>query len=83
MVKPVNIDELNKNIDTIIMERDELAKGRKNLPDVVKRLEVVDEGIIIAVRQDDLHSRSSALGTVASPFVNIVKQLKRYFWDIY
>lgn len=83
MIKPVNIEELKKNIDSIIIERDELTKGRKNLPEVVKRLEVVEEGIRIVVRQGDLQMQNSAFGTLASPLVNAVKQLKRYFWDIY
>jgi DNA-binding NtrC family response regulator len=83
MVKPVNIDELKKNIENIVIERDELTKGKKNLSDIVKRIEAVDEGIMVVVRQDSSGREKSALGNLANPFVSVVKQLKRYFWDVY
>ena len=82
LVKPVNIDELKKSIKGIISEREELIKGKKNLSDVVKRIEIVDEGTIIVAKQDILGQKNMAFALL-KPVIIIVKQMKRYFWDIY
>lgn len=83
IVKPINIDDLKKNIESIVLERDELQKGKKNLQDIVKRIEIIDEGIITVARQDELQIKNPAFSSLVNPFANAVRQLKRYFWDIY
>jgi len=83
MVKPINIDELNKNIKSIVLEREELTRGKKNLSEVVKRLEIIDEGTIIVAKGETRDKKNTAFSILINPLVNTVKQMKRYFWDIY
>jgi len=83
VVKPINIDELKKNIESIVLEHEALTKGRENLPVIVKRLEIIEAGTIIVARQNTREKRNSAFSNLINPFIIVAKQMKRYFWDIY
>jgi len=83
IVKPINTEELKKNIENIIIERDELLRGRGNVADITKKIEAVNEEMIIAA----LSTASEEAGIAAPkgfqiPGASFVRYLKRYFWDI-
>lgn len=52
MIKPVNIDELKKNIETILKEREELRQGKARFPDVIKTLRRSDDMQLLTIVND-------------------------------
>jgi DNA-binding response OmpR family regulator len=85
LVKPVNIDELKKNIKSIISEREDLKKGKASLGEVMKQLQVVESDMVVVASQETENpgflTRLSKLG-VLRPFIAVFKLFKKYFWEI-
>jgi len=83
IVKPINVDELKKNIEAILAERESLKKGMGMLQEVVKRLEMSEEDIAVTAGDfsDDEKGLVSGRG-IFGPVIRAFKNLKTFFWDI-
>ena len=82
MVKPVNIDELKKNIENILVERDDLARGKAAVEGIVKRLHASDESFMIAASEKGTTGAGVVFRKdVVRPLSAIIKTVRKYFWD--
>ena len=84
IVKPVNIDELRKNIGNIMLEREDLKKGKEKLPDILKIVQASDSDdmvVVVASQETANPSFLSRLGFL-KPIITLFKLFKKYFWDI-
>jgi len=83
IVKPINIDELKKSIESIIIERENLQKGREKLVRVIKDIAMPEtDAIVIATAVVADESSFIAKIGILRPFVAVFKSFKAFFWDI-
>ena len=82
LVKPINIDELKKIIENIVIEREELKNGKARLSESLKKLEMPEDGAVTVLRKQSEAKRSSPIQRLIDMIVSMCMQLKKYFWDI-
>lgn len=74
MIKPVNIDELKKNLETILKERDELRQGKARFADVIKTLRRADDMQLIKIVSPAGDSPGAKVDKKPSPLVDVFEK---------
>jgi len=82
MVKPINIEDLKKNIESIIVEREDLKRGRANLDQVIKKIENPDENVIVIATPKDADEQNTSTKGILRIVTMVYKYFKTFFWDI-
>jgi DNA-binding NtrC family response regulator len=82
IVKPINIDEIKKNIASIIVEREDLKRGKENLEEIMKVIQT-SENVMVAVTLQETPKTNIILRLgFLRPLIALFKLFKKYFWEI-